>query len=63
MRVAVDRDRCQGHVRCEAAAPGMFVFDENGNNDSDGMQIPLERLEEARRAVAACPERAITFDD
>jgi ferredoxin len=30
VKVAVDPDRCQGHNRCHALAPGLFDIDELG---------------------------------
>ena len=31
MRIRVDPDKCQGHNRCKALAPELFVLDRFGN--------------------------------
>ena len=31
LKVRVDQDKCQGHNRCKAVAPELFVLDEYGN--------------------------------
>jgi len=60
MRLAVDRDKCQGHNRCFKLAPELFAIDELGyaaaRNDG---KVPVELEENALRAVRNCPEYAI----
>ncbi len=60
MKVHVDSEKCQGHNRCYALAPGMFKVDEYGyaTERGDGTVTP-ENLEKAKLAVENCPERAI----
>jgi ferredoxin len=62
MRVHVDPEKCQGHARCYALAPELFDVDEDGYSHEigDGV-VPPELLEQARLAVANCPEEAITL--
>jgi ferredoxin len=64
MRVTVDPDRCQGHNRCYALAPELFDVDDYGNAVviGDGTVAP-ELADQARLAVANCPEYAIALDD
>jgi ferredoxin len=64
MRIRIDADLCSGHGRCYAQAPGSFTDDERGYGqvEGDGTVAP-EQLEDARRAVRSCPERAISLDD
>jgi ferredoxin len=62
LRVHVDETRCEGHGRCYALAPELFVADDLGNSSEldDGTVPPgLERA--ARLAAANCPEHAITI--
>ena len=60
-KVRVDSEKCQGHNRCYAMAPGMFKVDEYGyaSPQGDGVLADEEDLELAQRAVENCPERAI----
>jgi len=64
MRVHVDPDRCQGHNRCYALAPRLFDVDDLGyaTEVDDGL-VPPDQEEAARRAVANCPEYAISIID
>ena len=64
MEVHVDRERCQGHNRCYALAPELFDIDELGNalERNDGL-VPAELEDKARRAVANCPEYAISIKE
>lgn len=64
MRVVLDHDRCAGHGRCYSLAPNVFVDDDAGYGQVRGYgTIGDDLVEEARRAVVACPERAITLED
>jgi len=63
MKVAVDRDLCEGHARCVEAAPAVFEI-----NDDDEMHVLNENPgEEQRRgveaAVANCPRQALSLKD
>jgi ferredoxin len=64
MRIVLDSDRCQGHVRCIVAASDLFDSDELGFGVviGDGI-VPAHREEAARLAMSNCPERAITLVD
>lgn len=64
MRVEIDYDRCSGHGRCYSLEPSLFFDDEAGYGQviGDGTVAPGD-VEAARRAVAACPERAITLHE
>jgi ferredoxin len=64
MKIAIDADRCTGHGRCYALAPELFTDDERGYGEviGDGT-VTADHVEAARRAVLACPERAITLDE
>ncbi len=60
MRVQIDPERCQGHGRCYSLVPAVFGEDEDGYGTvlGDG-QVPPEHADDARLAVANCPEGAI----
>ncbi|MEX2246447.1 MAG: ferredoxin [Dehalococcoidia bacterium] len=60
-KVRVDSEKCQGHNRCYAMAPGMFKVDEYGyaTPRGDGVLADQKAIELAERAVENCPERAI----
>jgi ferredoxin len=60
-KVHVDSEKCQGHNRCYAMAPGMFKVDEYGyaTPQGEGILEDDDDVELAERAVENCPERAI----
>ncbi len=60
MRVRIDSEKCQGHGRCYDLAPELFGDDEEGFGQvlGDGKVTP-DTENQARLAVANCPERAI----
>ena len=62
LRVHVDRERCQAHTRCFAVAPQVFELDDLGYSHEvgDGL-VPPDLVEQARLAVANCPEEAISI--
>jgi ferredoxin len=64
MRVRVDQDKCQGHNRCYALAPELFEVDDLGySHERDGGVVPAGQEENARLAVANCPEYAISIEE
>jgi ferredoxin len=60
LKVAIDTGKCQGHGRCYDLAPGLFGEDDEGYGTvlGDGT-VTGGRQEQARLAVANCPERAV----
>jgi ferredoxin len=60
LKVRVIRERCQGHARCAALAPGLFELDEIGNGVEigDGL-VPAGMADDAHLARDNCPEDAI----
>jgi ferredoxin len=64
MRVHVDPAVCQGHTLCTLAAPQIFLLgDEDGHAYVANEEVPLELEDAVRKAVATCPEGAITVRD
>ena len=63
MRIIFDREKCQGHGRCYALAPGLFDADDEGyavvlvEGDLDDAQAASAML-----AADNCPEYAITVE-
>jgi ferredoxin len=64
VRVTIDHDRCTGHGRCYELAPDVFTDDDEGYGQvvGDGTVAPGQE-EAARKAAAACPERAVLLED
>ena len=60
MKLTIDPGKCQGHGRCYDLEPDLFEDDEEGYGvvRGDGT-VPAGKEEDARRAVANCPEGAI----
>jgi ferredoxin len=64
VKLIINADICTGHARCVALTPELFDDDENGYGHviGDGsVSVALEA--KARKAVQACPERAISLVD
>lgn len=63
MRLRIDEDACTGHGRCYSLAPDLFGADDYGHGVVEVVgEVPEALSEQARLAVANCPERAITFE-
>jgi ferredoxin len=62
--VHVDSEKCQGHNRCYALAPELFDVDDLGfaTERNDGV-VPEGMEDQARAAVANCPEFAIEITE
>ncbi|MEY2454215.1 MAG: ferredoxin [Acidimicrobiaceae bacterium] len=63
MKIHIDQDRCEGHGRCYALAPELVEADDvgNGREIGDGT-VPADQTDNARRAAANCPERAVILE-
>jgi ferredoxin len=60
MKLRVDRERCQGHARCQAIAPEVFEVDDVDQKSRVKLDaLPPELDERAWRAIRTCPEGAI----
>ena len=60
MKLQIDSARCQGHGRCYDLVPELFGEDDEGYGTVLGTGVvPPDKVQQARRAVANCPERAI----
>jgi ferredoxin len=62
MKIHVIEEKCQGHNRCFVVAPLLFELDDYGYaHETNGGEISPEQEENARLAVANCPENAIVI--
>ena len=59
-KVDVDAASCCGHGRCYDLSPELFDPDDEGHSVVLHDTIDADMLAAAERAVAVCPERAIT---
>ncbi len=60
VKLRIDSERCQGHGRCYDLVPELFGEDDEGYGKVLGTGVvPPDKVQEARKAVANCPERAI----
>lgn len=63
MKVFVDDDRCQGHLRCSLLVPEMFEADEMGHASTTSDEVPAGLEDRVRQAAFNCPEKAIRVED
>jgi len=63
LKIRLDLERCTGHGRCYTLAPDVFDEDERGRCVVTLLRVPAEKREDARRAVEACPEYALSIDE
>jgi ferredoxin len=61
VKVSIDRQACTGHGLCYLSAPQVFGDDDEGYGQVLGEgEVSAGYADDARHAVANCPERAIT---
>jgi ferredoxin len=61
MRVILNADMCEGHGKCEKAAPEVFKL---GNDDVSVVlleDVPAALEEKVERAIRLCPRQAISW--
>jgi ferredoxin len=63
MRVSVDHDKCEGHAKCEQAAPEVFQV-----RDDDKSYVLIEEPDESlwakvRQAEKICPRQAVIIEE
>jgi ferredoxin len=63
MRIRVDEQLCVGHGRCYSLEPSVFQSDDDGYPVQRGQafEVPEGSEDAARRAIANCPEGAISI--
>lgn len=63
MRVFVDPDLCEGHSKCEKAAPQVFEVDDDDLSHVLMDPVPEEYREGVEQAVRLCPRAAISMTE
>lgn len=63
MRVRVLREKCQGHARCAAQAPTIFLLDDDGFILPGDIEIPPGEERTGWRGAKSCPERALAIEE
>lgn len=63
MRLIIDENVCQGHLRCHDHFPDLFDVDDIGHGVVKVPDVPQELLNDAEDAVQTCPERAIRLEE
>ena len=61
--VTVDELACEGHGRCENAAPEVFALDDEDISRVIMDPVPPELLGKVERAVRLCPRQAVRWAD
>lgn len=60
MRIAVDRDVCEGHGQCSVVDMDLFPLDEDGFSAvGPDREVPPGEEAQARLGVDICPVRAL----
>lgn len=61
MKVQVNEDMCEGHGKCQNAAPAVFRL--RGDDVSEVIVdvVPAEEVERVERAIRLCPRQAIKW--
>ncbi|MGV0790835.1 ferredoxin [Mycolicibacterium sp. XJ1819] len=63
MRIAVNRDRCEGNAICVKYAPEVFELDEDDYSVVLLDPIPAEYQDRCEKAIAECPRVALSRID
>jgi len=62
MRVTVDLDTCLGNAQCVAAAPEVFMIDDDGELTILDSNPPAALWAKVERAAGLCPTQAISVE-
>ncbi|NGO53347.1 ferredoxin [Allomesorhizobium camelthorni] len=62
MRIIVHKAKCQGHARCWAHAPDIFMLDDEGYILPGDVEVAEGDELLASRSARSCPERALEID-
>lgn len=63
MRVEVDRDLCESNAVCVGIAPDIFDLDAEDLAVVNVDEVPGDREDDVRQAVALCPKIALTLHE
>jgi len=61
MKIRLDRTKCQAHGLCYAVNPELFPIDDDGYSTLTEQTLAPSDEQDARAAVAACPEDALAI--
>jgi ferredoxin len=61
MKVVVNADACEGHSKCQTAAPEVFRVREDDVSEVLIADVPQELVEKVERAIRMCPRQAISW--
>jgi ferredoxin len=61
MRIVVDRGLCTGQAMCESIAADIFEINDDDELEVKTALVPGNRLGEVQRAVACCPNAALSL--
>jgi ferredoxin len=61
MRIVVERGLCTGQAMCESIAADIFEINDDGELEVKTVPVPGSRLGEVERAVACCPNAALSL--
>lgn len=63
LKVTVDHDLCEGHARCQSAAPEVFEVRDDDRSYVLMETVPEELRDKVERAARLCPRQAITVEE
>jgi ferredoxin len=61
MRVYVNPDRCEGHGKCQLAAPEVFELRDDDMSHVLVDDVPADLEPKVERAIRLCPRQAISW--
>ncbi|MQY24627.1 ferredoxin [Nocardia aurantia] len=62
MKLIVDFDQCEANGICVGIAPDIFELDDQDYLNVNVSDVPDDRLEAVREAVAQCPKAALRLE-
>jgi ferredoxin len=63
MKAYIDDDRCRGHGMCVTLCPEVFEVTDDGYARVLVTDVPADYHDAVSRAVAQCPEHAISIEE
>ncbi|MFF0493309.1 ferredoxin [Nocardia sp. NPDC004068] len=62
MKLSVDFDQCEANGICVGIAPDVFELDDEDQLHVALTEVPDDRLDDVRTAVAQCPKAALRLE-
>ena len=62
MKIHVDQDKCEGHGKCEKAAPEVFKLGDDELSHVLIEDVPEDLRPQVERAIRLCPRQAISWE-